>query len=137
VTVTVAGLAFARELRRAEPEQLNWWRLGLGAPPRLAAVTAPALVAVATGLLVALGGAWLLSTVGPVGWRLAGGAVTTWPPFITWAISARALSRSASWAAAGEATTAVIAATSQKDAVLLTKSLPIVRCGSAGSEIGR
>jgi len=67
VTVTVAGLAFARELRRAEPEQLNWWRLGLGAPPRLAAVTAPALVAVATGLLVALGGAWLLSTVGPVG----------------------------------------------------------------------
>jgi hypothetical protein len=67
VTLVVTGLAVARELRRSEEELAQWWHLGLTTPERVQVMALPLLVAVGLGLVVALGGAWGLSPVGPVG----------------------------------------------------------------------
>ena len=67
VTVVVAGLAIARELRRSEDDLAQWRQLGLTAGERMRVVVLPLLATVAGGLLVALAAAWLLSPIGPVG----------------------------------------------------------------------
>jgi hypothetical protein len=67
VTVVVAGLAVARELRRSEEALAQWRQLGLTAVERTAVVALPLLAAVGAGLVPALGAAWLLSPIGPVG----------------------------------------------------------------------
>src|ERR1044072_5712403 len=63
------------------------------------------------------------STVGPEGVWTPPGDAGACGPFMTWAIKARAFSRPTPCAAAGAALAAATAATSQNDAVLLTKSL--------------
>jgi hypothetical protein len=67
VTVGALGLAAARELRRSEHDQRQWWQLGLTRRERTAVVLLPLAGAIAVGLVVALALAWLLSPVGPVG----------------------------------------------------------------------
>jgi hypothetical protein len=67
VTAMVASVVVSRELRRAADDQLQWWRLGLTAGERTRVVATPMLLAVATGLAVALAVAWWLSPLGPVG----------------------------------------------------------------------
>lgn len=67
VAAIVAALAVARGLRRAEGDQLQWWRLGLTATERAAVVAVPLLIAVIIGLTGSLVLAWAFSTVGPVG----------------------------------------------------------------------
>lgn len=67
VTVVVAGLAVARELRQSEPDMAQWRQLGLTTGERAGAGAVPLLAAVGTGLVVAAVAAWLLSPVGPVG----------------------------------------------------------------------
>ena len=67
VTVVVAGLAVARELRRSDDDLAQWRQLGLTTTERAGVVAVPLLVAVGAGLLVAVAAAWLLSPVGPVG----------------------------------------------------------------------
>ncbi|MGH9245159.1 MAG: ABC transporter permease [Acidimicrobiales bacterium] len=67
VTVVLAGLAVARELRRAEVEQSQWWQLGMSTIDRTTVVAAPLLAAAAAGVAVALVLAWWLSPIGPVG----------------------------------------------------------------------
>ena len=67
VTVVVAGLAVARELRRSEGDLAQWRQLGLTVGERAGIVAAPLLIAVGAGLVVAVAGAWLLSPIGPVG----------------------------------------------------------------------
>jgi hypothetical protein len=67
VTAVVTGLAVARELRRAADDQRQWWRLGLTTWDRTRVVAAPMMLAVGAGLAVALGLAWWLSPIGPVG----------------------------------------------------------------------
>jgi hypothetical protein len=67
VTVVVVGLAVARELRRTEQDQRQWWQLGLAGPERAAVVAVPPLLAVLAGLALAAAAAWWLSPVAPVG----------------------------------------------------------------------
>jgi hypothetical protein len=67
LTVAVAGLAVARELRQGRADQRQWWRLGMPVSERAGIVAAPMLAAVALALAVSVGAAWLLSTIGPVG----------------------------------------------------------------------
>jgi hypothetical protein len=93
VTVVVAGLAAARELRRSELAQAQWWQLGMGEAGRMIALVVPLIVAMAVGLAVALAAGWWLSPFGPVG------AVRTVDPS-----PARGLE---GWAGAGAAALAV------------------------------
>jgi hypothetical protein len=67
VTVVIAGLAVARELRQSQPDMAQWRQLGLTTGERAAVVAVPLLGAVAVGLVVAGVAAWLVSPVGPVG----------------------------------------------------------------------
>lgn len=67
VTVAVAGLAMARELRRSEDDLAQWRQLGLTTTERGGVVAVPLLIAVGAGLLVAVAAAWALSPIGPVG----------------------------------------------------------------------
>ena len=67
VTLVVAGVAAARDLRRAETEQARWWQLGMGAGARTTVLVVPLAVAVAAGLGVAIALSWWLSPIGPVG----------------------------------------------------------------------
>jgi hypothetical protein len=67
VTVALAGLAVARELRRSRVDQRHWWRLGMTASARAAVVAAPMLAAVAAGITVSMALAWLLSPIAPTG----------------------------------------------------------------------
>lgn len=67
VTVVVAGLAVARELRRGAGEVAVWRQSGMAASERAAVLFVPAMLAVVTGLTVGLVAAWSLSTLAPVG----------------------------------------------------------------------
>ena len=67
VTVVVAGLAAARELRRSVDEQLQWWRLGLTTGQRARATAVPLAATVVIGLAVSLLLGWWWSPLGPVG----------------------------------------------------------------------
>jgi hypothetical protein len=67
ITVAIAALVFARELRRRDDEQLQWYRLGLTAWQRAAVVGVPLAVTVVVGVVLAVVVAWLLSPIAPVG----------------------------------------------------------------------
>jgi hypothetical protein len=67
ITLIVLGLVVARELRRSEVDQRQWWHLGLTRPDRVLVVLIPLVVAVTAGLVAALLLAWALSPVAPVG----------------------------------------------------------------------
>jgi putative ABC transport system permease protein len=67
LTVVVFGLAVARAAQGSEPDQRQWWELGLTTGERARVVAVPFLLAAAAGLAVALAAAWLLSPIGPVG----------------------------------------------------------------------
>jgi hypothetical protein len=67
ITVLVAGLVVARDLRRADAEQLQWWRLGLTARDRSFVLGVAPLGAIAVGVVLAIVGAWVASPVAPVG----------------------------------------------------------------------
>jgi hypothetical protein len=67
VTLVVAGLAVARELRHSEDDLAQWRQLGLTTGERVRVVAVPLAGAVVAGLLVAVVAAWLLSPIGPVG----------------------------------------------------------------------
>jgi hypothetical protein len=67
VTLVVLGLAVARELRSTGGDQRQWWRLGVTTTERTVITLLPLLGALAAGLVLAVGAAWLLSPVGPVG----------------------------------------------------------------------
>lgn len=67
VTAVVFGLAVARELRRVEDDQRQWWQAGMTRPERAAVVAVPLLLAVAAGVAAAVVMAWLLSPIAPVG----------------------------------------------------------------------
>jgi hypothetical protein len=67
VALVVLGLSMARELRRGEAEQLQWWRLGLGSRARTFAAAVPLVLAVIVGLGLAVAAAWLLSPLAPAG----------------------------------------------------------------------
>ena len=67
VTIVMAGLTVARELRRSEDDLAQWWQLGLTTGERTAVVALPLLVALVLGLVIAVAAAWLLSPIGPVG----------------------------------------------------------------------
>jgi hypothetical protein len=67
VTIVVAGLTVARELRRSDDDLAQWRQLGLSTGERTAVAALPLLAAIGLGLLVAVAAAWLLSPVGPVG----------------------------------------------------------------------
>jgi hypothetical protein len=67
VTLMVLGLAVARDLRRSEDEQLQWWRMGMTSSQRLVVVLAPPVLGAALGMVGGLVLAWGLSTIAPVG----------------------------------------------------------------------
>lgn len=67
ISVATLGLVLAREASRARNDQLAWWRLGLTTRARAAVIAVPLAIAIGAGLLVAVGGAWLLSPIAPVG----------------------------------------------------------------------
>lgn len=67
LTLVLAGLAVARELRRADAVQQGWWRLGVGARQRAVVVGAPLALTALCAMLVSAVAAWWLSPVGPVG----------------------------------------------------------------------
>lgn len=67
VTVVLGALAAARELRRADAEQPTWRAIGLTTAQRAAVVAVPLGLAVLVGGLVASAGAWVASTIAPVG----------------------------------------------------------------------
>jgi hypothetical protein len=67
VAIVVVGLAAARQLRRSEDEQWQWWRMGLPARQRAAVAGAPLVAAIGAGVAGSLVVAWLASPVAPVG----------------------------------------------------------------------
>jgi hypothetical protein len=67
LTLVLAGLAIARDLRRQRPEIRQWWRLGLARADRARVVALSIVVATTLGVALGLFGAWLLSPIGPVG----------------------------------------------------------------------
>lgn len=67
IALVVVGLAVARDLRRAQDDQREWWRLGLTARQRLWVLAVPPLAAIAVGLVAALVTSWLLSGLAPMG----------------------------------------------------------------------
>lgn len=66
-TMIVLGIVVARELRRNEVDQQQWWHLGLTTSDRVLVAVVPLVVAVAVGLIAAIVLAWSLSPVAPVG----------------------------------------------------------------------
>ena len=67
VTLVVLALAVARELRQTDADRATWWRLGLSRRDHVVALGVPMLVAIAAGLVAAVGAAWWLSPIAPVG----------------------------------------------------------------------
>jgi hypothetical protein len=67
VTLVVALLAIARELRQGEDDLAQWRQLGTTTGERAQVAALPVLGATGGGLAVALAAAWLLSPIGPVG----------------------------------------------------------------------
>jgi hypothetical protein len=67
VTLVALALLVARELRRAEDDLREWWRLGSTRRERVAVLLVPVLVAVAAGIAGALAVSWLLTPVAPIG----------------------------------------------------------------------
>jgi hypothetical protein len=67
VTLVVAGLAIARDLRRAGEDVVHWHRFGMSRGQRASTLAVPMVAAIALGVLLALAVAWLASPVGPVG----------------------------------------------------------------------
>jgi putative ABC transport system permease protein len=67
VTLVVIALALARDLRRAEPDQVQWWRMGMTSGQRLLVVLVPPAIGLVGGLVGALVLAWCASPIGPVG----------------------------------------------------------------------
>jgi hypothetical protein len=67
VTLLLAGLAAARELRRLDGDQREWWRLGMTAPERAGAALVPLLAMSLLGVAVGLVVAWLVSPIAPIG----------------------------------------------------------------------
>jgi ABC-type lipoprotein release transport system permease subunit len=67
ITLVLAGLTVARELRSTDSAQQGWWRLGVGARHRALVVSAPFVVAGVAGLAAATLLAWWAAPVGPVG----------------------------------------------------------------------
>ena len=67
LTLVLAGLAIARDLRRQRAEIRQWWRLGLARADRTRVVAASIVLGTTLGVALGLFGAWLLSPIGPVG----------------------------------------------------------------------
>ena len=67
ITVATLGLVLAREASRARNDQLAWWRLGLTTRQRAGVIIVPLLLAVGSGLALAVPAAWLLSPIAPLG----------------------------------------------------------------------
>lgn len=67
VTLVVLALAVARELRRTDADRATWWRLGLSRRDHVVALGVPMSVAIAAGLVAAVGAAWWLSPIAPLG----------------------------------------------------------------------
>ena len=67
ITVAIGAIVLTRELRRRDDEQVQWFRLGMGARERAAVVAVPLAVAIVVGVMIALIAAWLLSPIAPVG----------------------------------------------------------------------
>src|SRR5204863_1089913 len=67
LTLVLAGLAIARDLRRQRGELRQWWRIGLVRPERARVAAAPILLGTTLGLAVGVLVTWVLSPVGPVG----------------------------------------------------------------------
>jgi hypothetical protein len=67
ITVAIGGIVTARELRRRDDEQVQWFRLGMSAHQRAAVLGVPLAVAVIVGMAIAVLAAWLLSPIAPVG----------------------------------------------------------------------
>lgn len=65
--LVVLGLAVTRALRRAEGDQLEWWRLGLTTRNRLGVLVVPHLVSAGIGIAGALALAWASSPLAPIG----------------------------------------------------------------------
>jgi len=66
-TVAVFGIATARVCRRAEVESRRLMELGATPPQRVGAAVIPSLVAIAVGVVGAIGVGALLSPIGPLG----------------------------------------------------------------------
>ena len=67
LTLVLAGLAIARDLRRQRAEIRQWWRLGLARADRARVVAVSIVLGTTLGVALGLFGAWLLSPIGPVG----------------------------------------------------------------------
>lgn len=67
VTLIVLGLAVARDLRRSEAEQQQWWRMGMTSGQRVVVALSPPMLGSAVGLVGGLVLAWGLSPIAPVG----------------------------------------------------------------------
>lgn len=67
LTLVLAGLAIARDLRRQRGEIRQWWRLGLARAGRARVAAVTIVLGTTLGVVFGLLGAWLLSPIGPVG----------------------------------------------------------------------
>jgi hypothetical protein len=67
LTLVLAGLAIARDLRRQRAEIRQWWRVGLARADRARVVAVSIVLGTTLGVTLGLLGAWLLSPIGPVG----------------------------------------------------------------------
>jgi hypothetical protein len=67
LTLVLAGLAIARDLRRQRGELRQWWRIGLARAERARVAAAPILLGTTLGLAVGLLLMWVLSPIGPGG----------------------------------------------------------------------
>jgi hypothetical protein len=66
ITVALAGFLIARELRRAQPDESQWYDLGLDAKPRALVLCCPLAAATLLGLGLAVAAGALLQ-IGPLG----------------------------------------------------------------------
>lgn len=66
ITVALAGLLVARELRRTQHDQRQWHQLGVGSWERAMVIGAPPAVAIVAGLMLGMLAGWLLAP-GPFG----------------------------------------------------------------------
>ncbi len=67
LTLVLAALAIARDLRRHQGEIRQWWRLGMPRAQRTRVAAASIVVGTTLGVAAGLVGAWVLSPLGPVG----------------------------------------------------------------------
>ena len=67
ITALLVALGAARDLIRADDDQLTWWRLGLTKRERARIFVVPLLGAIGSGLALGVLAAWLLSPVAPIG----------------------------------------------------------------------